>query len=81
MIRTQVLKHFPEAKEKGAKEMPGEDRLLEKRLRKVGMSESLRRRRSEEMTQSNTSSPRVQKYFLSPRGGDGSYSPPEWRDF
>ena len=45
------------AKEEGAKEMPGEERLPEERWKRVGVSGSLRGRRSEEMTQSNTSSP------------------------
>ena len=40
--------------------------------RGVGMSGSLKGRRSEEMTQSNTSSPWGQKYLLSCRRGDGS---------
>ena len=57
MIRTQILKNtFKEqdrAREEGAKGMSGE-----KRWRRVGMSGSLRERRSEEMTQSNTSSSR-----------------------
>ena len=38
--------------------MSGEERLPEDRWRRVGVSGSLRRRRSEEMTQSNTSSPK-----------------------
>ena len=37
--------------------MSGEQRLPEERWRRVGVSGSLRGRRSEEMTQSNTSSP------------------------
>ena len=45
------------AKEKGAKEMSGEERLPEGRWRRMGVSGSLRGRRSEETTQSNTSSP------------------------
>ena len=53
MIRTKVLKHLPGAREEGAKEMSGKERW-----RRVGVSGSLRGRRSEEMTQSNTSSPR-----------------------
>ena len=36
--------------------MPGEERLPEKRWRRVGVSGSLRERRSEEITQSNTPS-------------------------
>ena len=46
------------AREEGAKEMSGEERLPEERWRRVGVSELLRGRRSEEMTQSNASSPR-----------------------
>ena len=45
------------AREEGVKEMSGEERLPEERWRRVGVSGSLRGRRSEEMTQSNTSSP------------------------
>ena len=41
----------------GEKEMSGEEQLPEERWRRVGVSGSLRWRRSEEMTQSNTSSP------------------------
>ena len=37
--------------------MSGEERLPEERWRRVGVSGSLRGRRSEEMTQSNTSFP------------------------
>ena len=44
------------ARVEGAKEMSGEERLPEERWRRVGVSGSLRGRRSEEMTQSNTSS-------------------------
>ena len=45
------------AREEGAKEMSGEERLPKKRWRRVGMSRSLRGRRSEEMIQLSTSSP------------------------
>ena len=38
--------------------MSGEERLPEEQWRRVGVSGSLRGSRSEEMTQSNTSSPR-----------------------
>ena len=66
MIRTQVLKHLPEAREEGAKKMPGEERLPEERLRKIGMSESFKKT---EMTQSNTFSPRGSEVpFESQRG-------------
>ena len=44
------------AREEGAKEMSGEKRLPEERWTRVGVSGSLRGRKSEEMTQSNTSS-------------------------
>ena len=47
--------------------MSEEERLPEDRLRRVGVSDSLRRRRSEEMTQSNTFFPQSRKYLLSPR--------------
>ena len=63
MIRAQVLEHLPGTREEEAKEMSGE-----KRWRRAGVSGSLRGRRSEEMTQSNTYSPWGQKYLLSPRG-------------
>ena len=48
MIRTKILKHLPatrKGKEEGAKKMSGEERW-----RRVGMSGSLRGRRSEEMS-------------------------------
>ena len=61
MIRTQVPKHLPEAREEGAKMMPGEEQLSEERLRELGMSESLRR--SEEMTQSNNFPHEVKSTF------------------
>ena len=48
--------------------MSGEERLPEERWRRVGMSGSLRGRRSEEMTQSNTSSPRVGSTSRVPEG-------------
>ena len=44
-------------REEGAKEMSGEERLPEEQWRRVSVSGSYRGRRSEEMTQSNTSSP------------------------
>ena len=69
------------AREEGAKEKSGEERLPGERWRRVGVSGSLRGRRFEEMTQSNTSSWGGWKYLLSPRGGDGNWSPQEWRDF
>ena len=43
------------AREDGAKEISGEERLPEERWRRVSVSESLRGRESEEMTQSNIS--------------------------
>ena len=45
MVRTQVLLHLQEkerAREEGAKEMPGEERLPEERWRRMGVSGSLR---------------------------------------
>ena len=66
MIKTQILKHLPgqeRAREEGAKEMSGEEQC-----RRVGVSGSLRGRRSKEMIRSNTSSLQGRKYLLSPRG-------------
>ena len=57
------------AREEGAKEMSGEERLPEERCRRVSLSGLLRGRRSEEMTQSNNSRGGG-KYLLSPRRGD-----------
>ena len=56
-------------REQGAKEMSWEEQLPEEQWRSVGMSESLKGRRSEEMTQSNTSSPwGLEVLFESQRG-------------
>ena len=49
--------------------MSGEERLPEERWRRVGVSGSLRGRRSEEMTQSNTSSPRGSEVPLESQSG------------
>ena len=58
--------------------MAAEERLPEEQWKILGMSGSLRGRRSEKMTQLNTSSPRGLKvFFLSPRGSDDSLSLPE----
>ena len=57
------------ARVEGAKEMSGEERLPEERWRRVGVSGSLRGRRSEEMTQSNTSSPRGSEVSLESQSG------------
>ena len=48
--------------------MSGEERLPEERWRRVGVSGSLRGRRSEEMTQSNTFSPRGGCHSVMARG-------------
>ena len=58
MIRIQVGKCQPETRKEEAKEKSGEERLPKEQWKNVEMSGSLRERRSEEMTQSNTSSPR-----------------------
>ena len=51
--------------------MSGEERLPEERWRRVGISGSLRGRRSEEMIQSNTSSPQGSELpFESQKGDD-----------
>ena len=52
--------------------MSGEERLPEKKWKRVGALEPLWGRRSEEMTELNASSPWGQKYLLSLRGGDGN---------
>ena len=52
------------AREDGAKEMSAGERW-----RNVGMSRSLRGRRSEEMIQSNTSSPRGSEVFFESQSG------------
>ena len=49
--------------------MSGEERLPEERWRRVGVSGSLRGRRSEEMTQSNTSSPQGSEVSLESQRG------------
>ena len=57
------------AREEGAKEMSGEERLPDERWRRVGVSGSLRGRRSEEITQSNASSPRGSEVTLESQRG------------
>ena len=57
------------AREEEAKEMSGEEQLPEERWRRVGVSGSLRRRRSEKMTQSNASSPRGSVMTLESQSG------------
>ena len=47
--------------------VPGEERMPEERWRRVGVSGSLRGRRSEEMTQSNTSSLQGSEVPLEPQ--------------
>ena len=49
--------------------MSGEERLPEERSRRVGVSGSLREKRSEEMTRSNTSSPRGSEVPLESQRG------------
>ena len=56
-------------REEGANEMSGEERLPEEQWRKMGVSGSLRGRRSEEMIQSNTSSPRGSEVPLESQRG------------
>ena len=53
-------------------EMSVEERLPEERWKRVGVSGSLRGRRSEKMTQLNTSFSLGRKYLLSSRGDDGN---------
>ena len=62
-------KEQEKARVEGAKEMSGEERLPEERWRRVGVSGLLRGRRSEEMTQLNTSSPRGSEVPLESQSG------------
>ena len=52
--------------------MSGEERLPVERCRRVGVSGLLRERRSEEMTQSNTSFPQRSEVPLGSQKGDGN---------
>ena len=52
--------------------MSGKERLPEERWRRVGISGSLKGRRSEEMTQLNTSSSRGSEVPFESQKGDGS---------
>ena len=77
MIGTQDLITSQEqdrAREEGAKKISGEEQLSDERWRRIGMLGSLRARTSEEVTQSNTSSPGGLEvlYLLRPRGDDGN---------
>ena len=67
MIRAQVLKHFPGEKEAGAKEMLEVKWLPKDQWKRVAMLGSLRERRSEEITQLNTSSPRMLRAPFQPQ--------------
>ena len=69
------------AREEGAKGMSGEKRLPEERWRRVGVSGSLRGRRSEEMTQSNTSSPRGSEVPLEFQKGVMTIKVPQNEEF
>ena len=71
MIRAQVNEQ-ERAREEGAKEMSGEERLPEERWRRVDISRSLKGRRSAEMTQSNTSSSRGWEVSFESRWVEGS---------
>ena len=62
--------------------MSREERLPEERWRREGVSGSLRRRKSEEMTQLNTSSPRGSEITLvSQRAIDGKLNSPRMKRF
>ena len=61
--------------------MSGYEQLLEERWRKVGMSGSLRWRRSEEMTQLNTSSPRWSEVPLESHKGSWQLMSPRMKRF
>ena len=60
------------AREEGAKKMSEEERLPEERWRKVGVSGSLRGRRSEEMLSQILPPHGGRKYLLSSKEGDGN---------
>ena len=61
--------------------MSGEEQLPEDRWRRVGISGSLRERRSEEMNQSNTSSPRTSEVFLESQRGRWQLKPSGMKRF
>ena len=69
------------ARKEGAKEMSGEERLPEEQWRRVGVSGSLRGRRSEEMTQLNTSSPRGSEVPLESQRGWWQLKSPRMKRF
>ena len=75
MVRTQVLEHLPgerKGKRGGSKGDVRRGATARGALEKSGCVRVIEGRRSEEMTQSNTSSRGCPKYLLSPRGGDGN---------
>ena len=61
--------------------MSGEERLPEERWRRVGVSGSLRGKRSEEMTQSKTSSPRGSEVPLESQSGWWQLKSPRMKRF
>ena len=61
--------------------MSGEERLPEERWRRVGVSGSLRGKRSEEMTQSNTSSPQGSEVPLESQRGCWQLKSPRMKRF
>ena len=75
MVRTQVLKHLPGARKGERGGSKGNVRgvaTARGAMEKGGCVGSLSGRRSEEMTQSNTSSLQRSEVPLGPRGGDGN---------
>ena len=80
MVRIQDLKHLPgtrKNKRGGSKENVRRETTARGAMQKTRYVRVIRKRRSEEMTQSNTFSHRGRKYLLSPRVGDDNLSPPE----
>ena len=72
MVKTQVLKYFPGTKKGKRGESKGDVRrgaTVRGAMEKVGVSGSLKGRRSEEMTESNTSSPRGSEIPLESQRG------------
>ena len=75
MVRTQVLKHLPEArkgKRGGSKGDVRRGATASRAMEKGGCAMIIEGRRSKEMTWSNTSSPQGSEVTLESKGGDGN---------
>ena len=72
MVRTQVLKHLPGARKSKSRKIKGDVRrgtTASGAMEKGGCIRVIEGRRSEEMTQSNTSSPRGSEVSLESQRG------------